>query len=199
MNYLPQSLQKIIASLQKLPGVGKKTAERFAFTLLDWDESILQSLACELADLKKNVKACQECGCLISKTSCTFCDSTIRSSNTLCVIATAKDAIAMEQTGTYDGLYHVLGALLSPLDGITEENLPFTALLQRIEKLGVQEIILALDSTLEGDATALFLKSKFEKIGIKCTRLAFGIPIGSSLEYIDENTLSQALKGRATF
>ncbi|WP_445083664.1 recombination mediator RecR [Candidatus Neptunichlamydia sp. REUL1] len=195
----PKDLLTLIAYLRKLPGVGKKTAERYAFHLLEWEGKDLHEFADGVATLKERVQACAECGCLMDGVRCSFCDHERRDRNQLCIIATPRDTYSIEETGNYRGLYHVLGALLSPLDGKTPENLNLPQLQKRIEGLGTKEIILALDSTLEGDATSLYLKEQFEKYGIEVSRLALGLPIGSSLDFVDEGTLSQAFSGRQKF
>lgn len=193
----PTDLLKLIAHLQKLPGVGKKTAERFAFQLLEWGRQDLQLFGELLETLKQRVQACQECGCLMESVSCMFCQNSQRNPQIMCVAAHARDVYAIEGTGNFQGLYHVLGTLLSPLDGKTPESLNIPLLKKRIEQLGVNELILALDSTLEGDATTLFLKQQFPNIQV--SRLALGLPIGSSLDFVDEGTLSQAITGRLKF
>lgn len=195
----PKDLLTLIAHLKKLPGVGKKTAERYAFRLLDWEGKDLHEFAEGLATLKERVQACVECGCLMDGVRCTFCDHDKRDRSILCIIASPRDAYAIEETGDFRGMYHVLGTLLSPLDGKTPENLNLPQLEERIQRLGTKEIILALDSTLEGDATSLFLKEQFAKMGIEVSRLALGLPLGSSLDFVDEGTLSQAFSGRQKF
>ena len=195
----PKDLLTLIAHLKKLPGVGKKTAERYAFHLLEWEGKDLHEFAEGLATLKEKVQACMECGCLMDGVRCTFCDHNKRDRSTLCIIASPRDAYAIEETGNFRGMYHVLGALLSPLDGKTPENLNLPQLEERIERLETKEVILALDSTLEGDATSLYLKEQLAKMGIEVSRLALGLPLGSSLDFVDEGTLSQAFSGRQKF
>jgi recombination protein RecR len=192
----PEELNKLIAYLKKLPGVGSKTAERYAFQLLNWPEEQLQAFADHMAGLPKNISYCEECFCMVQG-ECTFCTHPDRNvSQQLCVIAHPKDTFSVEETGVFKGLYHVLGGLLSPIEGKQPEHLRIESLRRRIEKLNIQEIIIALDSTLEGDTTALYLKQECEKWGVRASRLAFGIPIGSSLDFIDGGTLSRALLGR---
>lgn len=195
----PKDLLTLIAHLKKLPGVGKKTAERFAFQLLEWSEKDLHEFAQGVATLKERVQACLECGCLMDGVRCMFCDQDKRDRSILCIIANPRDAYAIEETGDFRGVYHVLGTLLSPMDGKTPESLNLPLVEERILKLGTKEVILALDSTLEGDATSLFLKESLSKIGVEVSRLALGLPIGSSLDFVDEGTLSQAFSGRQKF
>ncbi len=192
----PEDLNKLIAFLKKLPGVGTKTAERYAFHLLSWPEAQLQAFASHLSALTKNIGYCEECSCMLQQGVCSFCAKLERNTHLLCVIAHPKDAFSVEETGVFRGLYHVIGGLLSPIDGKQPEHLRIESLKKRVEQHRVQEIIIALDSTLEGDTTAMFLKQECEKWGVKASRLAFGLPIGSSLEFVDGGTLTRALLGR---
>lgn len=198
MSKYPSDLLALIALLKKLPGIGSKTAERFAFQLLAWPELQLQNLANLLATIKDKVEYCMECGCLRETDSCYFCN-TQRDPHALCIIASAKDAFSIEESRAYKGLYHVIGGLLSPLEGRFPDHLPLLQLKKRIETGGIKEVIIALDSTLEGDATALYLKEELNKWGISVSRLAFGLPLGSSLDYVDGGTLARALTGRHFF
>lgn len=195
----PSELAQLIAFLKKLPGVGTKTAERFAFQLLNWQEHELQSFSILVAQLKKKVTQCSDCHCLNDDGGCPFCHHAMRDKTQLCIIASPRDVYAMEETGAYRGLYHVLGGLLSPLDGKTPEHLNLDQLKNRIGHLQIKEIIIALDSTLEGDTTALYLKELFQEWGLPVSRLAFGLPIGSSLDFVDGSTLARALTGRQNF
>jgi recombination protein RecR len=192
----PAHLSKLIDTLKKLPGIGTKSAERFAFNLLSWNEEDTSSFSSLLKDLHATVTACSECGCLTEKNRCGFCSAPGRDCTKMCIIASPKDAFMFESTHEYRGLYHVLETLLSPLDGgyISAEYI--SALKERIQRLGSEEIIIALDSTLEGDATALFLKQELSILPVTISRLAFGLPMGSALEYVDEGTLARALLGR---
>jgi len=193
----PTDLQTLITYLRKLPGVGNKTAERYAFALLDWKEKDLIDISSLLGTLRTRVKACATCGCLQDHNHCPFCVG--RDTNVLCIISSPKDAYAIEDTHAYRGLYHVIETLISPLDGRTPDQLDLPKLKNRIQTHGIKEVIIALDSTLEGDATALFLKNDFDNQALNVTRLAFGMPMGSTLDYIDEGTLSLAITGRRTF
>jgi recombination protein RecR len=195
----PTALQQLIASLKLLPGVGAKTAERFAFHLLSWEDHLLAEFAHHVSTLKSRLRTCPECHCLIDQENCDWCDESRRDTSLLCIISSPKDAYAIEETHTYKGLYHTLGGLLSPLDGRSVERLDFQNLIERIGRLQVREVIIALDSTLEGDATALYLKEQIGQIGISVSRLALGLPMGSPLEYVDNGTLSRAFTGRHVF
>ncbi len=197
-NY-PTELVPLIAELKKLPGIGTKTAERFAFELLGWPKEELLFLGEILLGIKDKIPPCIICGCLTNLGCCPFCDQSTRDPTQLCVIASARDAFAIEETRTYKGLYHVVEHLLSPLDGRHASQLNIEKIQKRIHQNKVGEIILAFDSTLEGDTTALYIKSQLQPEALSISRLAFGLPMGSSLEYIDGSTLSRALKGRQTF
>jgi recombination protein RecR len=199
MSNYPPPLQQLIGALKLLPGVGTKTAERFAFNLLTWKEEQLGHLSDLVASLKQQIFECPICRCLTSHSGCDFCDTSRRDTSLLCVLGSPKDAYIIEQTHAYKGLYHVLGSLLSPLQGQGVDQLDLPAFFKRLTAHPIQEVVIALDSTLEGDATALFLKDQLAGCNIKISRLAFGLPIGSPLEYVDGGTLSMALSGRRQF
>ncbi|MCH9631298.1 MAG: Recombination protein RecR [Chlamydiia bacterium] len=197
MKKYPEPIQKIIQYLRKLPGVGNKTAERFAFHILDWDSIDQTGFSNSLATLKTKVKTCDECGCYKDASNCTYCTKG-HDLKTLCIIAKAKDVYTIDHMNAFSGYFHVIGSLISPLEGKMPEDLCLNSLSDRIDKLQIEEVIIALDSTLEGDATALYLHKAFKNKKIKITKLALGIPIGSTLEYVDEGTLSQAFASRHT-
>ncbi len=190
----PETLNALISNLKKLPGVGTRTAERFGFELLRWKSEHLQNLGELLASLPTQIIPCAICGCLTQNNFCHFCEG--RDTTSLCILSSARDAYAIEETRTYRGLYHVIEHLLSPLDGRHAAHLRLDRIEQRIEKHQVKEVILAFDSTLEGDTTALYLKQQLSKYPIFFSRLAFGLPVGSTLEYTDSGTLARALSGR---
>lgn len=194
----PDHLQKLITVFKKLPGVGSKSAERFAFHLLDWPDEKLREMGSIIEMTKKNLKHCDECGCII-ESDCFFCQNRQRNHEIICVVACYKDVFSIEQTHEYFGLYHVLGGILSPFQGQAPHPHAIDKLKKRAEKLGVKEMILALDSTLEGDATALYLKKELEFLDVTTSRLALGLPMGSSLDFIDGGTLARALAGRHTY
>ncbi len=195
----PSDLAQLIAFVKKLPGVGTKTAERYAFHLLNWQQSDLEKWADLIARLKEAIPQCPECGCLTDQGQCLFCNNSHRDRSKLCIIGSPRDAYSIDETGAYRGLYHVLGGLLSPMDGKTPDHLNLPHLKKRITELQIKEIIIALDSTLEGDTTSLFLKEQVQQWGLAVSRLAFGIPIGSSLDFVDGSTLARALTGRQNF
>lgn len=195
----PKNILTLIAFLKKLPGVGNKTAERFSFDLLKWKQNDLETFGALIATILKNLKKCSICGSLVEDDSCPFCNMAKRDSSVICITASPKDLFLIEETGSYSGLYHVLDNLISPIDGFNIDDSNIKKLEERIEKLQIKEVIIALDSTLEGDATALFIKTKLKNLNLKISRLAFGLPIGSSLEYIDGGTLAKAFMGRQKF
>lgn len=199
MQKLPKELLSLIAHLKKLPGVGTRTAERFAFELLAWPKKDTEIFAETLKNIQDNLPPCPGCGCLAEKNCCPFCTDPKRNKELLCLISSPKDAFAIEATHSYQGLYHVVENLLSPIDGRNASSLRIDRIEERIKKQGVTEIIIALDSTLEGDATALYLKTCLSNAAFKISRLAFGLPVGSSLEYIDGGTLTRAMAGRQSF
>lgn len=197
--FYPLHLIKLIELLKHLPGVGTKSAERFAFEMLTWSPDLLKEIGEVISQFPSKVVSCPSCGCLMQDSHCPFCSAPGRDQSVLCVIATPRDAFALEKTREYRGLYHVLGGLLSPIEGRGPETLTISQLVERIEKLRVNELVMALDSTLEGDATALFLKQELEPFGLKISRLAFGLPMGSSLDYVDGDTLARSFAGRRQF
>lgn len=194
----PVHLLKLIDVLRKLPGVGNKSAERFAFQMLNWPEKTLHEMGDIIKAIPDHIKQCHDCGCLMGD-ACSFCTPERATKGTLCIIASPRDAFAIEETREYKGLYHVLGTLLSPMDGIGIERLALHQLHKRITSHQIQEVVIALDSTLEGDATSLYIKQELEPLKISVTRLAFGLPMGSSLDYVDGGTLARAFSGRARF
>lgn len=196
----PSHLIKLIQILKKLPGVGARSAERFAFHLIEWKAEDLAEMAKTFLEVPEKIQTCLACGCLKSESECTFCtDSRRLASQVLCIICSPRDVFAIEETKEYKGLYHVLGGLLSPLNGFGPDRLSLETLKKRIEAHSIQEVVIALDSTLEGDATALYLKRELSAYPLQISRLAFGLPVGSSLDYVDGGTLARAFSGRGSF
>lgn len=198
MNY-PKPLLQLISALRFLPGVGGRTAERYAFNLLGWDEAQLTELARLITTCKKGLPLCETCGCLSDQEGCLICKDAGRDQTKLCVLSSLKDVYAIEQTGQFQGVYHVLKGLLSPLAGRTLQDVGVDLLIKRVEENGIKEIIIALDSTVEGDVTSLHIKRELAGKDVTISRLAFGLPMGSSLEYVDGGTLALALSGRRSF
>jgi recombination protein RecR len=195
---LPESIQSLITALERLPGIGPKSASRLAFFLLRSSEDVAQNLATALANLKANTALCQECFNIMQagRERCEICESQNRDGTLICVVEEALDVLALERTGGYQGRYHVLQGVLSPIEGIGPDDLKIKPLLERVARGGVSEIILATNPSMEGDATAMYLRQHLEPLGVKVTRLARGLPMGGDLEYADQNTLLRALSGR---
>ncbi|HRD55359.1 MAG TPA: recombination mediator RecR, partial [Parachlamydiaceae bacterium] len=184
---------------KKLPGVGSKSAERFAFHLIQSGQKSLEEMASAIQEIPTMLKICPECGALSDIKNCAFCDPLRATYRSMCIISSPKDAFMIDGTQEFKGFYHVLGSLLSPMDGIGPEKLNIEKLKNRLLQLEIEELVIALDSTLEGDATALYLKEELKSFDIHISRLAFGLPMGSSLDYVDGGTLAKAFSGRAKF
>lgn len=196
----PPDLNKIILSLKQLPGIGFKTAERLAFELLTWPQEKLNHISTVLKEIPDNFANCGECGAIKEKNgSCAYCSSNDRDVSVMCIIAYPKDIFAIESSGTFKGLYHVLGGLFSPLSRTNTVNESIHKLRKRVSQIKTKEIVIATDFTLEGDSTALFLKKELKDTGINISRLALGIPVGLSLDYVDSGTLARALSGRNAY
>lgn len=195
---LPESLQSLINALERLPGIGPKSASRLAFYFLRAPEEVSQDLASALANLKANTTLCQECFNITEagRERCEICESTQRDASLVCVVEEALDVLALERTGGYNGKYHVLQGVLSPIEGIGPDDLKIRQLIGRVGQGEIREVILATNPSMEGDATALYLSQHLEPLGVKVTRLARGLPVGGDLEYADQNTLLRALSGR---
>lgn len=195
---LPESLQLLINALERLPGIGPKSASRLAFYFLRAPEEVAQDLASALSELKVNTALCQECFNITEagRERCEVCESSQRDSSLVCVVEEALDVLALERTDGFQGKYHVLQGVLSPIEGIGPDDLKIKQLIARVAKGEIKEVILATNPSMEGDATALYLRQHLEPLGVKVTRLARGLPVGGDLEYADQNTLLRALSGR---
>jgi recombination protein RecR len=195
---LPESLQSLINALERLPGIGPKSASRLAFYFLRAPEEVSQDLASALSNLKASTALCQECFNITeaSRERCEVCESSQRDGSLVCVVEEALDVLALERTGGYQGKYHVLQGVLSPIEGIGPDDLKIKQLVARVAKGEIKEVILATNPSMEGDATALYLRQQLEPMGVRVTRLARGLPVGGDLEYADQNTLLRALSGR---
>ena len=195
---LPESIQSLINALERLPGIGPKSASRLAFYLLRATEDVSQDLATALANLKANTAFCQECFNITAagQERCDVCDSPKRDGSVICVVEESLDVLALERTAGYHGKYHVLQGVLSPIEGIGPDDLKIKQLVARVARGEVREVILATNPSMEGDATALYLRQQLEPLGVRVTRLARGLPMGGDLEYADQNTLLRALSGR---
>jgi len=198
MRALPEPVQNLIDAFSRLPGIGPKTASRLTFFLLRAPEEISQSLSEALISIKQQTGLCEVCFNITHSDTpiCEICASNQRDKSLLCVVEEPLDVLAIEKTGGYNGLYHVLHGVLSPIEGIGAEDLKIKELYKRVEENEFKEIILATNPSMEGDATAMYLHENLVKISIKVTRLALGLPVGGDLEYADQNTLLRALSGR---
>ena len=197
MTSYPAALEKAIASLKKIPGVGPKSAERMAFFLLSSPESYTRELSEHIRGLKDSLKKCSQCFALTDEAGlCAICASTGRKKELLCVVETFKDLLSIEGMGEYRGFYHVLEGYLSPLDGMTPDKLTIQQLEQRVAAGGIQEVIMATNPNMEGDATAFYIARILKKYPVKVTRLAKGLPVGSDLEFADSLSLANSLKNR---
>ena len=196
MDAYTESMERLIAALGNLPGIGRRTAERLAFYLLDADKEEVAALEAALRDIKAKVGHCTECGSLAEGDRCAICASPRRDRSRLCVVEKPKDVIRLEATGGYDGLYHVLGGLVAPVEGRGPEHLDLDRLVRRAGSDEVKEVILALAPTAEGDGTALVVAERLKGTKVRVTRLARGLPTGASLDYANPGMLADALRGR---
>jgi recombination protein RecR len=195
MLYSSPAVEVAIEALSKLPGIGRKSAQRLVFFLLKIPRAEVEALASALVALKEKVRQCSRCYNITESDPCPICANPQRDGRTICVVEEANDVLALEKTGEYRGLYHVLGGALSPLDGIGPDKLRVRELLERLQR-GVSEVILATNPNAEGEATAVYLANLIRPLGLRLSRIARGIPVGGDLEYADEITLTRALEGR---
>jgi|SRR5271157_1757535 len=195
---LPDPIQDLIVALERLPGIGPKTASRLAFYLLRAPDEISRQLSGALLDIKNKIAFCQECFNITSagRERCEICQSTQRDGSMICVVEDPLDVLALERVGVYQGRYHVLQGVLSPIEGIGPDRLTIIPLLERVRRGGVKEVILATNPSMEGEATAQYLHQQLGPLGVHVTRLARGLPVGGDLEYADQSTLLRALTGR---
>ncbi|QZY54846.1 recombination mediator RecR [Crassaminicella profunda] len=196
MNYYAAPIAILIEEFAKLPGIGRKSAQRLAFHVLNMREADAVNLSEAILNAKRNTKYCSECGNITDIDPCSICRNEQRDKNMICVVEDPKDVIAMEKTKEFKGVYHVLHGAISPMEGIGPEEIRIKELLIRLQKHDVEEVILATNPTIEGEATAMYISKLVKPSGIKVTRIAHGIPVGGDLEYADEVTLSKALEGR---
>ncbi|MFC5603575.1 recombination mediator RecR [Sporosarcina koreensis] len=195
MHY-PEPISKLIDSFMKLPGIGPKTAGRLAFFVLSMKEDTVLEFAKALVDAKRNLRFCSVCGHITDIDPCQICQDQSRDRSMICVVQDPKDVIAMEKMRDYNGMYHVLHGAISPMDGVGPEDINVPSLLTRLQDEEVEELILATNPTIEGEATAMYISRLVKPSGITTTRIAHGLPVGGDLEYADEVTLSKALEGR---
>ena len=193
-----QSVERLIGELSKLPGIGRKTAQRLTFWILKMKKEEAERLANTILDVKRKVGRCSICSNITETDPCHICSDPKRDRSIICVVEEANDILALEKSGEYRGLYHVLEGALSPLDGIGPDQLKFKELISRL-KDDVKEVIIATNPNVEGEATAMYLSRLIKPFNIEVTRIARGLPVGSDIEYADQNTLSKALQGRQKF
>lgn len=196
---LPKSLTRVIQELSKLPGIGPKTAQRLAFHLLKKEQMDLNQLGNSISDMKKDIIFCGRCHTMAETNPCSICGDSQRDQKIICVVEEPLDAIALDKTRQFKGLFHVLGGVLNPMEGIGPDQLTIAQLVQRISDEGTVEIIIATNPTLEGETTALHLSKILKPLEVRLTRIARGLPMGGDLEYADEVTLSRALEGRRDY
>ncbi|MBD0404703.1 recombination mediator RecR [Flammeovirga sp. EKP202] len=200
MSNLPsKSLEKAVEEISKLPGIGKKTALRMALFILKEDELFAKDLATSIASLKLNVKYCKKCHNISDDELCNVCSNPSRDFSTLCIVENMSDVLAIESTGAYKGVYHVLNGVISPLQGITPMDLTIEHLIERVHSEDINEVIFALNASLDGDTTAFFIRQQLENIpSLKVTNIARGIPVGGALEFADELTLGRSISERTS-
>jgi recombination protein RecR len=192
----PPILSRLIEALARLPGIGPKTAQRLAFHILKVSQKEAEELANSILQLKEKARYCSICACITEEDPCSICSNPNRDSKLLCVVEEPSDVLAIERTGGFQGRYHVLLGRLSPLEGIGPEDIKIAELLARIQPEGIQEVIIATNPNLDGEATAMYLFKLLNPLGVKVTRLARGLPMGGDLEFADEITLTKSLEGR---
>lgn len=191
-----EPIARLTTQLSRLPGIGQKTAQRLAYHILDMPVSQAQELAAAIVAAREKVKDCPICGTYTDVVPCPICSDDARDGSVLCVVCDAKDVLAMERTREFCGKYHVLHGVLSPVDGVGPSDIRINELIERVKAGGVKEVILATNPDVEGEATASYIARLLKPMGIACTRIAHGIPIGGNLEYTDEVTLAKAMEGR---
>lgn len=196
MQYFPAALQDLADHFARLPGIGGKTAQRLAFHMLGLPETEAKAFAEAIMEAKRTVHTCPVCQNLTDREVCPICDDEMRNRSVICVVAEPKDVIAMERSREFNGVYHVLHGVISPLNHMTQDDIRVKELLQRVAKGDVSEVIMATNPDTEGEATAMYISRLLRPMEVKVTRLAYGVPVGSQLEYADEVTLSRALEGR---
>jgi recombination protein RecR len=195
---LPEPIQNLINALERLPGIGPKSASRLAFYFLRADESLSSELAEALTGLKEKIAYCSECFNITEagRELCEICENPKRDGSVICVLEDALDVLALERTGAYQGRYHVLQGVLNPIEGIGPDDIKIRPLIERVARGGIREVILATNPSMEGDTTAMYLQQQLRSTSVHITRLARGLPMGGDLEYADQNTLLRALQGR---
>lgn len=195
MSY-PVALSDLINYFRKLPGIGEKSAERMALALLELSSEDVGNFAASMIDSKNNLHPCEVCGHITDKNVCDICSSEKRNKSVICILEDYKSVFAFEKAGNYNGVYHVLNGLISPIDDVNPEDINISSLISRVESLEKPELIIALKSTIEGETTTLYIKKIFEDKNVEISRLSYGIPMGTEIDYLDEITLDRALSDR---
>jgi recombination protein RecR len=193
---LPEPITALTVALSKLPGIGPRSAERVALHIVQTDSAAVKNLAETILAARERIRFCETCGALTEKSPCSFCTDSRRDSSIVCVVEKAVDILSIERSGTYRGKFHVLGGKISPLDGVEPDDLKISDLEKRLAAEPIKEIIIALGTDVEGDATSNYLAKRLARGGLKISRIGFGLPAGSGLEFADELTLNRALEGR---
>ena len=196
MKSYPTALSDLINCFRKLPGIGEKSAERMALSLVDLSTDDIETFASSMVDSKNNLHRCQICGHITDQDICSICSDEKRDKNVICILEDYKSVFAFEKAGNYNGVYHVLNGLISPIDDVNPEDINLSSLVERVEKLEKPELIIALKSTIEGETTTLYIKKIFEGKNVEISRLSYGIPMGTEIDYLDEITLDRALSDR---
>jgi len=192
----PSTILNLIECLKKFPGIGEKTAERLALSLLDMEDDVLDLFSKSLKDVKTKIKRCSICNNLSEEDKCEICKNKDRNTKIICVVEEPKNVILFEKLNIFDGYYHVLDGLISPIDGINPEDINIASLIDRVKKDKVTELILALKPSVEGETTSLYISKLLEKTDVKITKIAYGIPMGAEMDYVDSLTLELALENR---
>lgn len=191
-----QRLEQLIEQLSRLPGIGKKSASRIGYWLLEADRDFVSNLSTQLREIRQHLGRCRECRNYAETDLCSICDSPQRERDLLCIVEHSRDIATIESTGEFRGIYYVLHGVLSPLDGIGPEELDFAKMYNRIKKQNIKEVIIATNPTLEGDTTALYITKQLANEGLQISRIATGIPVGGDMEYVDKLSVARALKAR---
>ena len=199
MSYYPASIQNLIRNISKLPGIGEKTAERLALHILRGSKQDAEQLASSILNIKEKVRLCRRCYALSDEDLCNLCSDPARDPSLLCVVEQPADMVAVEKSGAFRGMYHILSGVLSPMNGIGPEDLRIRELVARVEKGQVNEIVVATSTNVEGEATASYIAQILEPLPVKVTRIASGVPMGGDLKYVDQVTLKRALETRHAF
>ena len=197
MNY-PKTILNLIECFKKFPGIGEKTAERLALSTLNMESDIIDLFSKSLKNSQTKIKKCSRCGSLTEEDLCQICNDTTRDTSTLCVVEECKNVILFEKIGSFKGIYHVLGGLISPLEGINPEDIHIDKLIKRIKDENIKEVILAIKPSVEGETTALYIRKMLENTNVKISKIAHGIPMGADIDYIDPLTLEMAIEDRTT-